>query len=443
MTALARPHLAPVPADPLDGLSVWPALRTPRLRRGRLRRRGPPRRGRRPLRHPAVRARRGGGPRALPYVPHRLPRRRRRLRGQGVPLPRDRALGAGGGPRPRRLLRRRVGARRHHRLPAGADRAARQRQEPGGPARRAAPRSRTHRRRQHLGDRPAGRVRPRPAPGRRCMVRVVPGVAAGGHTKVRTGTDDQKFGLSLTDGSAQHAVGRILDQPHLELVGLHCHIGSQITTVKPYLAAVRRMVGLMARIRRPARRRPAAAGHRRRARHRLPARRAAPRHGRAGRPGPRRAGGRLRTGRTARSPAHARARPGDRRARRGSSLYRVLAVKRTGGAHLRRRRRRHERQPQARAVRGPVRAPARRPPVLAPPRPVTVVGRHCEAGDVLADDVPLPGRRTSWRPPRGPGSRRLPAVHGLRLQPRRPPARRRGAEAGSRACWYAASRWTT
>ena len=81
------------------------------------------------------------------------------------------------------------------------------------------------------------------------MVRVVPGIAAGGHTKIRTGTDDQKFGLSLTDGSAQHAVTRILDQPHLELVGLHCHIGSQVTTVKPYVAAVRRMIGLLARIR--------------------------------------------------------------------------------------------------------------------------------------------------------------------------------------------------
>lgn len=37
------------------------------------------------------------------------------------------------------------------------------------------------------------------------MVRVVPGVSAGGHDKIRTGTDDQKFGLSLTDGGAQHA----------------------------------------------------------------------------------------------------------------------------------------------------------------------------------------------------------------------------------------------
>ncbi|NEE61436.1 diaminopimelate decarboxylase, partial [Streptomyces sp. SID8455] len=62
------------------------------------------------------------------------------------------------------------------------------------------------------------------------------------------GTEDQKFGLSLTDGSAQHAIARVLGQPQLEMTGLHCHIGSQITDIKPYLVAVRRMVGLMARI---------------------------------------------------------------------------------------------------------------------------------------------------------------------------------------------------
>ncbi|MGW3263512.1 diaminopimelate decarboxylase [Streptomyces sp. NPDC001056] len=80
------------------------------------------------------------------------------------------------------------------------------------------------------------------------MVRVVPGINAGGHEKIRTGTDDQKFGLSIADGYAQHAIARILDQPQLELTGLHCHLGSQITSVKPYLVAVRRLVGLMARL---------------------------------------------------------------------------------------------------------------------------------------------------------------------------------------------------
>ncbi|MFD3701064.1 diaminopimelate decarboxylase family protein [Streptomyces sp. NPDC058646] len=81
------------------------------------------------------------------------------------------------------------------------------------------------------------------------MVRVVPGVSAGGHDKIRTGTDDQKFGLSPTDGNAQRAVARILGLPQLELTGLHCHIGSQITAVEPYLVALRRLVELTARVR--------------------------------------------------------------------------------------------------------------------------------------------------------------------------------------------------
>ncbi len=39
-----------------------------------------------------------------------------------------------------------------------------------------------------------------------------------------------------------------IEQPQLELTGLHCHVGWQIISVKPYLAAVRRAVGLMARL---------------------------------------------------------------------------------------------------------------------------------------------------------------------------------------------------
>ncbi len=70
------------------------------------------------------------------------------------------------------------------------------------------------------------------------MVRVVPGISAGGHEKIRTGTEDQQFGLSLSDGSALDAVTRILGQRHLRLFGLHCHLGSQISTIEPYLTAV-------------------------------------------------------------------------------------------------------------------------------------------------------------------------------------------------------------
>jgi diaminopimelate decarboxylase len=81
------------------------------------------------------------------------------------------------------------------------------------------------------------------------LVRVVPGIAAGHHAAVQTGVEEQKFGFSLDSGDAADAVARILDQPHLRLVGLHCHLGSQIADIAPYLAVVDRLVPVMAAVR--------------------------------------------------------------------------------------------------------------------------------------------------------------------------------------------------
>ncbi|MER7959669.1 diaminopimelate decarboxylase [Streptomyces sp. NPDC096030] len=222
------------------------------------------------------------------------------------------------------------------------------------------------------------------------MVRVVPGVSAGGHEKIRTGTDGQKFGLSLTDGTATHAIARLLTQPQLTLVGLHCHIGSQITAVKPYLAALRRMVGLMARIRDT---------------HGLvlPELDMGGGHGIAYRPGEPAlnltalarglrtelaascAAAALPVPRLILEPGRAVAGPA------GVALYRVLAVKTTG-----------ERvfvavdggmsdnpRPALYGVRYAPRLVGRHS--TAGTRTATVVGRHCEAGDILASDVGLPG----------------------------------------------------
>lgn len=81
------------------------------------------------------------------------------------------------------------------------------------------------------------------------LVRVVPGIAAGHHAAVRTGVDGQKFGFPIEGGDAAGAVARVLDQPGLELVGLHCHLGSQITEVEPFLRAVDALVRLLAEVR--------------------------------------------------------------------------------------------------------------------------------------------------------------------------------------------------
>ncbi|MFD4137794.1 diaminopimelate decarboxylase [Streptomyces sp. NPDC058572] len=222
------------------------------------------------------------------------------------------------------------------------------------------------------------------------MIRVVPGVAAGGHAKIRTGADDQKFGLSLTDGQAHHAVARVLGQPQLELTGLHCHLGSQITTVKPYVVALRRMVGLMARIRdthgvvlaeldmggghgiayRPGEPALSLTALARRLRAELDESCAA-----AGLAVPRFI---VEPGRAVAGPA-------------GVALYRVLAVKHTGdqtfvavdGGMS------DNPRPALYGVRYAPRLIGRHS--VAATRTATVVGRHCEAGDILAADAELPG----------------------------------------------------
>ncbi|WP_248963220.1 diaminopimelate decarboxylase [Sphaerisporangium perillae] len=81
------------------------------------------------------------------------------------------------------------------------------------------------------------------------LIRVIPDITAGAHAAVRTGREDQQFGLSIATGAAGDAVARVLAQPALQLAGLHCHLGSQITTALPYEAAARVMVEQMARIR--------------------------------------------------------------------------------------------------------------------------------------------------------------------------------------------------
>ncbi len=82
--------------------------------------------------------------------------------------------------------------------------------------------------------------------GQEVMIRVTPGVDAHTHAAIATGLEDQKFGFSLASGAAMEAILRVVEQPSLRLVGLHCHIGSQVRHVASYEETVRRMVGLIA-----------------------------------------------------------------------------------------------------------------------------------------------------------------------------------------------------
>ncbi|MEW2354773.1 diaminopimelate decarboxylase [Spirillospora sp. NPDC029432] len=83
----------------------------------------------------------------------------------------------------------------------------------------------------------------------RLLVRVTPGVDGHTHAALTTGTDGQKFGFPLASGAAAEAVRRVLGQRGLDLVGLHCHIGSQITDPGAFDRAARRMIAFLAAVR--------------------------------------------------------------------------------------------------------------------------------------------------------------------------------------------------
>jgi diaminopimelate decarboxylase len=77
------------------------------------------------------------------------------------------------------------------------------------------------------------------------LVRVTPGVEAHTHEYIETGTDDSKFGFGLQSGDALRAAARVHADDGLRLIGLHCHIGSQVFRLDSYAAAIDRMVGLV------------------------------------------------------------------------------------------------------------------------------------------------------------------------------------------------------
>ncbi len=80
------------------------------------------------------------------------------------------------------------------------------------------------------------------------MVRVTAGVEAHTHEYIATAHEDQKFGFSITGGDALEAVRRVLAAPGLELLGLHSHIGSQIFDSSGFEVAVRRVLALHAQV---------------------------------------------------------------------------------------------------------------------------------------------------------------------------------------------------
>ncbi len=216
------------------------------------------------------------------------------------------------------------------------------------------------------------------------LIRVTPGIKPSTHDYITTGQLDSKFGFGLEDGLAAQAIERVLGSDKLELVGLHAHIGSQIFELEPYKLAIRALGDLAGdwcrvvnvggglgvaytaedeppsidsyvdvKVRGVAEVfgdgvrilvEPGPLAGRQRRRHRLPGRH----------------------------------RQGDPRR-----------------PHLRRRRRRHVRQPAADALRLQLRGADRRPRRAAAETLVTIAGMHCESGDVSSATRCWPSRRSA------------------------------------------------
>jgi diaminopimelate decarboxylase len=74
------------------------------------------------------------------------------------------------------------------------------------------------------------------------LLRVTPGIEAHTHDYILTGQEDSKFGFDLQNGQAEQAVKLSLESEYIELMGLHCHIGSQIFETTGFILAARKMI---------------------------------------------------------------------------------------------------------------------------------------------------------------------------------------------------------
>ncbi len=74
------------------------------------------------------------------------------------------------------------------------------------------------------------------------LIRITPDVSGDTHAAISTGQADSKFGFGLTDAAL--AIERVSDSEHLRLVGLHCHIGSQLLALEPFARAVAALAAL-------------------------------------------------------------------------------------------------------------------------------------------------------------------------------------------------------
>lgn len=81
------------------------------------------------------------------------------------------------------------------------------------------------------------------------LFRIKPGIDAHTHNFIRTGQIDSKFGVALETGEAEEIIKYAAGLKCVDVVGVHCHIGSQIFELAPFELAAETMVNFIADIR--------------------------------------------------------------------------------------------------------------------------------------------------------------------------------------------------
>lgn len=78
------------------------------------------------------------------------------------------------------------------------------------------------------------------------MLRITPGISAHTNKYIQTGQVDSKFGFELQSGQADEALAKVLENPQMQMKGLHAHIGSQIFELAGFEGVAKKLVEVAA-----------------------------------------------------------------------------------------------------------------------------------------------------------------------------------------------------
>ncbi|MFP3440847.1 diaminopimelate decarboxylase, partial [Pantoea sp. SIMBA_133] len=78
------------------------------------------------------------------------------------------------------------------------------------------------------------------------LLRITPGIEAHTHDYILTGQEDSKFGFDLQSGQVEQAIVQATSMKAIHLLGLHCHIGSQIFATNGFVMAIEKIYRYLA-----------------------------------------------------------------------------------------------------------------------------------------------------------------------------------------------------